>query len=78
LGKIPSDLAATLLAGGRIPWKVSVRNNPMNTAIRAVLGAPGEEDTTALLRYLDALNDDAGADGSRGVGARRTRATGAK
>jgi hypothetical protein len=29
----------------------------MNTAIRAVLGVPGEEDTTALLRYLDALND---------------------
>ena len=57
LGKIPSDLAATLLAGGRTPWKVSVRNNPMNTAIRAVLGVPGEEDTTALLRYLDALND---------------------
>ena len=58
LGKIPSDFAATLLAGGRTPWKVSVRNNPMNTAIRAVLGAPGEEDTTALLRYLDALNDE--------------------
>ena len=58
LGKIPSDLAATLLAGGRTPWKVSVRNNPMNTAIRAVLGVPGEEDTTALLRYLDALNDE--------------------
>ena len=58
LRKIPADLAATLLAGGRTPWRVLLHNNPMQTSIRAALGRPDAEDVATLLRYLDALNDE--------------------
>jgi len=58
LRKIPADLAATLLAGGRTPWRVLLQNNPMQTSIRAALGQPDAEDVDELLRYLDALNDE--------------------
>ena len=56
--KDPPDLAATLLAGGRTPWRVLLQNNPMQTSIRAALGQPDAEDVDELLRYLDALNDE--------------------
>ena len=58
LRKIPADLAATLLAGGRTPWRVLLHNNPMQASIRAALGQPDAEDVATLLRYLDALNDE--------------------
>lgn len=58
LRKIPTDLAATLLAGGRTPWRVLLHNNPMQASIRAALGQPDAEDVATLLRYLDALNDE--------------------